>query len=134
MLASNHCPLGLCGLCPSSLFARPIPDGNGVFCPGADGQAHAGDAALCVAVVGLLAAGADDAWCGGKSEQTLGWQLYCHPRGDSATIAPTNFFDSAPTNFFDSRASGNGEGSLAGAGSRLLCGDALGTEWSHCGR
>ena len=19
----------------------------------------------------------------------LGWQLYCHPRGDSATIAPT---------------------------------------------
>jgi len=23
------------------------------------------------------------------SHRLLGWQLYCHPRGDSATVAPT---------------------------------------------
>ena len=47
------------GLCPAPVLAGPLPAGDGPVCPGADGQADAGDAALRVAAVGLLAAGAD---------------------------------------------------------------------------
>ena len=67
-------------LCPSPLLARPLPDGGGVVCLGLDGQADAGDAAVCAAVVGLLAAGA------------VGWQLHCHPGDDRTTVVPATFF------------------------------------------
>ncbi len=48
---------GLRGLRPPSVFARPLSAGDGPVCPGPDGQADAGDVALCAAAVGLLAAG-----------------------------------------------------------------------------
>ena len=47
-----------CGICPlraAAFFAGPLPTGGFLLCPGADGQTVAGDRAVCVAVVGLLA-------------------------------------------------------------------------------
>ena len=37
----------------------PVPVGVGFVCPGVDGQADAGDIAVCAPLAGLLAAGAD---------------------------------------------------------------------------
>ena len=39
------------------VFAAALSGGGGPVCPGADGQADAGDAAVCAAAAGLLAAG-----------------------------------------------------------------------------
>ena len=48
---------GIRRLCPPPVFAGAIPGGDGAVRPWADGQADAGDAAVCVAAAGLLAAG-----------------------------------------------------------------------------
>ena len=54
-------PRGLRRLRPPALLAGPLPHGGRVLRLGPDVQADAGDAAVCAAVVGLLAAGAESA-------------------------------------------------------------------------
>ena len=60
-------------LCPLSHVSHPVFRGGGAVCPGADGQADAGDAAAGALAVGLLAAGANG-WLGRK-RSGLPWRL-----------------------------------------------------------
>src|SRR5438552_3844772 len=76
--------------------------GAGLFRVGADGQADAGDAAVCAVAAGLLAAGKNPA----SSIQ--------HP---ASTILDTGYWILAFA---------AGENSVSGAGGGVLCGDVLG--------
>ena len=105
------------GLRPASVFASPLPAGDGPVCPGPDGQADAGDAALRVAAVGLLAAGEGirGAGAGGNAlrrrsaRQILVPSMERHGERSLQRGSPSHF-----------PATGPGKAAMVRAGGRLL--------------